>query len=332
MLQKTSVHLIAKRSRHLNLISFAAVGAVGSEAGSLSNSCSTLDSTDTLCNTTESNDLVNIKLIGVMSLPDNDTKRTLESDQRHLDGVPDHPRPVLTRSYPGRAVPCTPGSVPAENSISDYNKALRYADETIANNSSLHFKDSLSGIAGTGDPSDCNGDLETSGPTTSRLITAKMKKIAASPRKTSPKEWLSSGRDNVSRGNVSCQSCDPSSTVKNDQPATGPVSLSQSSDPESGEGMDQLKPLFQSENSPPKISNTPANQHLHSLPAHQGGKSRERTMSSSSVASDGWGASSDVIHKHDFFKVLSAVSVTSAVSSRSGEPRPCKGGCRAVGG
>uniref|UniRef100_H2YIV6 Ubiquitin carboxyl-terminal hydrolase 47 n=1 Tax=Ciona savignyi TaxID=51511 RepID=H2YIV6_CIOSA len=213
--------------------------SVDSERSSLSTSCSTLGSTDTICHPVDgSNDELS---------PAEVVRKSVELNQAEVVAPCHCHKPLATaapkfgagKCYPGHAVPCAS----VENTM-DYTKALMYADNTSDGMQSSEHK---CDVDGTGD-----------GPTVG------LNKQRQSPIVTNEPVKSVMWNDNVS---------------------VAPASVGDNSDS-----------ILDS------ISRT----------------RRERTISCSSAASDGWGISSEIAQKQYFFRVQEVVQFDYE------ENKPCK--------
>ena len=233
-------------------------------------------------------------------------------------------KPVSSK-IPGRAVA-------ANQRSSDYSKALHYA-EFSTNGESSSGKNLPRAVSGTGDPSDLNLDPEKSGEvggsTSTNIVTSEPRKLSKSgdPAVSSSRKTCSNGNGDRTVG-TSVNFCAPNSICQtyDDVPNFPPPAYDETpdppSDPDSGEGMDKLKPLCSD-------SGTQANGVPHhpshpqtssgSSASESGGNQRERTVSTSSIASDGWGATVELLQKHDYFKVISRSTMTSVPASESND-------------
>ena len=324
----------------MQFVFFSDTGKVGSEDSSLSTSCSTLDSTDTLCNTNETGKALNegeyLSTVHTSGMPPDyhslfgngpasskTASQSAETASKPTEGSSF--KPVLNK-YPGRAV--------SSNVNSDYNKALRYADITSNNESlSTSGKDVPRGISGTGDPSDSTFDAEKTAARRSCLpdnvVTSEPKKHVTSgnldthARSTLAESFVGSTADSASTLNCTAPDLPP--------PAYEDALATPSSDPDSGEVMDKLKPLHSDSNAQTNSNTSSHHASSHSQnssagPSADSGGSfhRERTISTSSIASDGWGATPELLQKHDYFRVISTSTSTSVSTSDNSESRATK--------
>ena len=304
---------------------FAAAGPVGSESGSLSTSCSTLDSTDTLCNPIEpgkfgTDDDYNTSVRSSILPPAYDSifgtgtsasnSSIAETDAAVKPDVLHEKFKPAFNKYPGRAVSV---AAPTGTSTSDYTKALRYADFSTSSEQPPPYKSLL---RGTGDASDLASEPDKAVATSNIITSEPTKATTVGDPDLEQYKDCDNKNDKVvvtfcSSANTICEGCNavpglPPPPSKHQDP----------SDLDSGEGMDKLKPLFSDSNN--SANSGLLSNHSTDLATNQNppgvnvSHHRERTVSSSSIASDGWGVTSELLQKHDYFKVISPSVVTPA--------------------
>ena len=232
-------------------------------------------------------------------------------------------KPILTKSYPGRVVSCT--SATDTNAVSDYNKALRYADQPSGINSKnppSHWKSVSRGVSGTGDPSDSKIDLEKNSEATEscKPDTLGVTNVA---RKCQSCGTLTGDAMPVKLAtSENCHTCSSASDASESKSLNANAEPKDPGDQDLAEDLDQLKPLFSDAASAPDSNITSS----HGATGHSGTSgSRERTVSSSSTASDGWGVSSELIHKYDYFRIVSTTLASSVSSLDESNIHPAKG-------
>ena len=332
-----------------------------SEGSSLSTSCSTLDSTDTLCNTTE-----RAAGIGDGNLTATYSSATAAATdnqayvfQAPVDGAieagndDEQPKPMAAKLlpgviyFPGRAVACN------TSATSDYGKALMYADahqgggsnpavqpvsDPAGNLAESWSQPAWPGAKGTGDPTD--DDLYSkkapgcSGTGKGEIVTSEPGKSVAWLDEVGKDDALASSCSPVDPPADVCTSCGiypPNVSTSSPDENKDPESISfPGSDPDSGEALDKLKPLVSnvkdastSSTDTPSIRNK-GHSAFEPVPA-SGRAARERSVSTSSIGSDGWGVSGEIANKNYHFRWVSSTQSTMPKNPDDDETVPCKG-------
>nr|CAB3267563.1 ubiquitin carboxyl-terminal hydrolase 47-like [Phallusia mammillata] len=294
-----------------------------SEGSSLSTSCSTLDSTDTLCNTSEQNATSHFDRNLAPGLRNVTIDKQLphanlysSSDDLRAKNVDvcrgEQELQAKMRSakrYPGHAVQCS-------SATGDYNKALQYADGK-----------------GTGDATEMLSRKPAAGCLKGQIVTSEPTKNVGWVDEVNidDKPHCSNASNPCVNSCATTSSCGVYGGAQDTSGATYPpktpelFSFSDKyqgaddatifTDPRGADG-EFVQETFSS-----------SGQTAQSAPGStsawdQGG--RERTVSNSSAASDGWGVSGEIMHKNYFFKVVGTSQAKVSKCAESGETVPCK--------
>ncbi|XP_078481592.1 ubiquitin carboxyl-terminal hydrolase 47 [Ciona intestinalis] len=305
--------------------------SVESEGSSLSTSCSTLGSTDTICHPVEGS------CHATEMSPAEVVRKSVDVNQSEVVAPCHCPKPLATglpkystgKCYPGHVVQCA-----AVEPTLDYTKALMYADSNSNTSVDPLITDNRTDPDGTGDAHVCANKPKQLPIVTNEPVKSVMwnDNVSVAPdataepcdschdKSTAP----SSSNVNFCSPQISCATCgsSPSQYMKestsqdlpNLSSTAGSSATAPKDIPESSEACEKINPLFSCSPYYKKSILSSSEGILDSVSRSR----RERTISCSSAASDGWGVSSEIAQKQFYFRVLEVQQ------NENEENKPCK--------